>query len=84
MACLIASTTHQDKEWSIINSLFDEFVCKLGFRFTRVLNWRTRAKKAQLTHERVEYNVFFFDEPLTGSKSLEIFKISLTFRSDKF
>jgi hypothetical protein len=31
---------------------------------------------AQLTHERVEYNVFLFDEPFKGSKSLKIFKIS--------
>jgi hypothetical protein len=37
-------------------------------------------KKAQLTHERVEYKVFLFDELLKGSKSLKIFKISLTFR----
>jgi antibiotic biosynthesis monooxygenase (ABM) superfamily enzyme len=41
-------------------------------------------KKAKITQERVEYNVFFlFDEPLKGSKSLKIFKISLTFRFDK-
>jgi hypothetical protein len=40
-------------------------------------------KKAQFTHERVEYNVFLFDEPLKGSKLLKIFKISLTFRFDK-
>jgi hypothetical protein len=40
-------------------------------------------KKAQITQERVEYNVFLFDEPLKGSKSLKIFKISLTFRFDK-
>jgi hypothetical protein len=40
-------------------------------------------KKAQFTQERVEYNVFSFDEPLKGSKSLKIFKISLTFRFDK-
>jgi hypothetical protein len=39
-------------------------------------------KKAQITQERVEY-VFLFDEPLKGSKSLKIFKISLTFRFDK-
>jgi hypothetical protein len=32
--------------------------------------------------ERVEYNVFLFDETLKGSKSLKIFKISLTFRFD--
>jgi hypothetical protein len=37
-------------------------------------------KKAKFTHERVEYNVFLFDEPLKGPKSLKIFKISLTFR----
>jgi hypothetical protein len=40
-------------------------------------------KKAQITQERVEYNVFLFDESLKGSKSLKIFKISLTFRFDK-
>jgi hypothetical protein len=40
-------------------------------------------KKAQITQERVEYNVFLFDEPLKGSKSLKIFKINLTFRFDK-
>jgi hypothetical protein len=40
-------------------------------------------QKAKITQERVEYNVFLFDEPLKGSKSLKIFKISLTFRFDK-
>jgi hypothetical protein len=40
-------------------------------------------KKAQFTHEQVEYSVFLFDEPLKGSKSLKIFKISLTFRFEK-
>jgi hypothetical protein len=40
-------------------------------------------KKAQFTQERVEYKVFLFDEPLKGSKSLKIFKISLTFHFDK-
>jgi hypothetical protein len=40
-------------------------------------------KKAQITQERVEYNVFLFDEAPKGSKSLKIFKISLTFRFDK-
>jgi hypothetical protein len=40
-------------------------------------------KTAQFTHERVEYNVFLFDEPLKGSKSRKTFKISLTFRFDK-
>jgi hypothetical protein len=39
------------------------------------------AKKAQFRHERVEYNVFLFDEPLKGSKSLKIFKISVTYLS---
>jgi hypothetical protein len=54
----------------IVVIVFNEFVCKL-------------AKKGQFTQERVEYNVFLFDEPLKGSKSLKIFKISLTFRFDK-
>jgi hypothetical protein len=40
-------------------------------------------QKVQFTQERVEYNVFLFDEPRKGSKSLKIFKISLTFRFDK-
>jgi hypothetical protein len=43
----------------------------------------TSAKKGQFTQERVEYHVFLFDEPIKGSKSLKIFKISLTFRFDK-
>jgi hypothetical protein len=30
-------------------------------------------KKAQFTHEQVEYNVFLFDEAFNGSKSLKIF-----------
>jgi hypothetical protein len=66
------------------SSLFDEFVCKLGLSWHA---WTIKGprvpKKAQLTHERVEYNVFLFDEPLKGSKSLKTFKISLTFRFDK-
>jgi hypothetical protein len=40
-------------------------------------------KKAQIIQERVEYNVFLFDESPKGSKLLKIFKISLTFRFDK-
>jgi hypothetical protein len=40
-------------------------------------------KKGQITQERVEYNVFLFDEPPKGSKSLKIFKISLRLRFDK-
>jgi hypothetical protein len=40
-------------------------------------------KKVQFTQERVEYNVFLFDDRLKGSKSLKIFKINLTFRFDK-
>jgi hypothetical protein len=40
-------------------------------------------KKAQITQERVEYNVFLFDEPVKGSKSLKIFKIRLSFRFDQ-
>jgi hypothetical protein len=40
-------------------------------------------KKAKFTHDRVEYKVFLFDEPLKGSKSPKIIKINLTFRFDK-
>jgi hypothetical protein len=75
------------------SSLFDEFVCKLGLFWhawailKRERNERFKGprvpKKAQFTHERVEYNVFLFDEPLKGPKSLKTFKISLTFRFDK-
>jgi hypothetical protein len=40
------------------SNLFNEFACKLGFfKGPRV------PKKAQFTQERVEYNVFLFDEP---------------------
>jgi hypothetical protein len=73
--------------------LFNEFVCNFGFfwhEWTSLkLEWNESfkgprvPKKAQITQERVEYNVFLFDEPLKGSKSLKIFKISLTFRFDK-
>jgi hypothetical protein len=43
----------------------------------------TSAKKAQITQERVEFNVFFVRRASKGSKSLKIFKISLTFHFDK-
>jgi hypothetical protein len=59
-------------EWASLKLEFNE-----SFKSPRV------PKKAQITQERVEYNVFLFDEPLKGSKSLKIFKISLTFRFDK-
>jgi hypothetical protein len=39
-------------------------------------------KKAQFTHERVEF-FCLIDEPLKESKSRKIFKISFTFRFDK-
>jgi hypothetical protein len=75
------------------SSLFNEFARKLGLFWhewtilKRECNERFKGprvpKKAQFTHERVEYNVFWFDEPLKSSKSLKIFKISLTFRFDK-
>jgi hypothetical protein len=62
----------------------DEIVVYL---MSSCVNWAffgtSGPKKAQFTHERVEYNVFLFEEPLKGSKSLKIFKISLTFRFDK-
>jgi hypothetical protein len=40
-------------------------------------------KKGKFTQERVEYNIFLFNEPRKGSKSLKNFKISLSFRFDK-
>jgi hypothetical protein len=52
-------------------------------RVKREFERSTSAKKAQITQERVEYNVFLFDKPPKDSKSLKIFKISLTFRFDK-
>jgi hypothetical protein len=79
--------------YNIPESIVVYLTSKLGFFGTSgpVLNASetsvlrpTSAKKAQLTHERVEYNVFLFDKPLKGSKSLKIFKISLTFRFDKW
>jgi hypothetical protein len=83
------------KKTKLINSyLFNEFVCKLGFfwyewaRLKREWNEHFKdpwvpPKKGQFTQERVEYNVFLFDDPLKGSKSLKIFKINLTFLFDK-
>jgi hypothetical protein len=50
--------------------------CTIVVYLTRVLNGPTQAKRAQFTQERVEYNVFLFDELLKGSKALKIFKIS--------
>jgi hypothetical protein len=47
--------------------LFNEFMCKFGFFLHE---WATSAKKVQFIQERVEYNVFLFDETLEGSKSL--------------
>jgi hypothetical protein len=56
-------------------------------RFKREWNERFKGppvpKKVQFTQERVEYNVFLFEDPLKGSKSLKIFKINLTFCFDK-
>jgi hypothetical protein len=40
-------------------------------------------KKANLHNNELNTPFFLFDEPLKGSKSLKIFKISLTFRFDK-
>jgi hypothetical protein len=64
------------------SSLFNEFVCKLGIFWHEWVMTHECQKKAQFTRERVEYNVFLFDEPLKGSKSLKIFKISLTLACD--
>jgi hypothetical protein len=63
------------------SSLIDELVCKSGLFLARV--GPRMPNKTQFTYKQVEYNVFLFDEPLKGSKSLKTFKISLTFRFDK-
>jgi hypothetical protein len=60
------------KSWKIVVYLTS--LCVIGPFLARV---------GHFTHERVEYNVFWFDEPLKSSKSFKIFKISLTFRFDK-
>jgi hypothetical protein len=59
------------------------FLAHVGHFKTRVKRGPRVPKKAQFTHERVEYNVFWFDDSLKSSKSFKIFKISLTFRFDK-
>jgi hypothetical protein len=56
------------------NSLFNEFVFKLGPRVP---------KNVEFIHERVEYNVFCSTSPLKAPKRLKCLKISLTFRFDK-
>jgi hypothetical protein len=57
-----------------LHSLFNEFVCKLGFVWHE---WAYECqKKAQFTHERVEYKVVFFDKPIKGSKSLKMCKLA--------
>jgi hypothetical protein len=46
------------------SSLFNEFVCNLGFFWHEWASLKLECqKKAQITQERVEYNVFLFDEP---------------------
>jgi hypothetical protein len=66
---------------TVVCSLFNEFVCKLGLFWHE---WASLKRSlAQFTHERVECDVFLCDESHKGSKSLKIFKISLTFRFDK-
>jgi hypothetical protein len=41
-------------------------------------------KEPNLHTNELNTTIFLFDEPLKGSKPLKIFKISLTFRFDKF
>jgi hypothetical protein len=60
------------------SSLFNAFVCNLGFF------WQEWASlKLECNESFKGPRVFLFDEPLKGSKSLKMFKISLTFRFDK-
>jgi hypothetical protein len=58
------------------------FVIK-GYRSLESEQKTNRINNSSLFNEPVEHNVFLFGEPLKGTKSLKIFKISLTFRFDK-
>jgi hypothetical protein len=80
---VIFSTNTSKK--SIFNTAYiEEYVIAVVYLTSSCVNWGAKCQKTQLTHERVEYNVFLYDEPLNkGSKSVKIFKISLTFRFDK-
>jgi hypothetical protein len=69
---------------SCVNWGFLARVGRFKTRVKRAFLRPTSARKAQLTYERIEYNVFFFDEPLKGFKLLKILKISLTFRFDRW
>jgi hypothetical protein len=79
---VIFSTNTSKK--SIFNTAYiEEYVIAVVYLTSSCVNWGAKCQKAQLTHERVEY-VFLYDEPLNkGSKSVKIFKISLTFRFEK-
>jgi hypothetical protein len=59
------------------SGLFNEFVCKLGFFG---MGGPRMLKKLNLHTNELNTTFFLFDELLKGSKSLKIFKISLTFR----
>jgi hypothetical protein len=62
----------------------EEHFCKSKYISTYLIcGDRNSSLFKEFTHERVEYNVFLCDEPLKGSKSIKIFKITLTFRFDK-
>jgi hypothetical protein len=66
-----------------VSAVSPDSPCILVFLEIKNSSLFDECQKAQFAHERVEYNVFLFDEPLKGSKSFKIFKISLTFRFDK-
>jgi hypothetical protein len=78
------------REWTLVyltissvNWVFLAWVGQFKTSFRSRFKGPRVPKKAQFTQEQVEYNVFLVDEPLKGSKSLKIFKISLTFHFDK-
>jgi hypothetical protein len=73
------TTKNKNIDCNAINSsLFNEFACNLGFFWhewaSLKLEWNESfkgprvPKKAQITQERVEYNVFLFDESSKGFK----------------
>jgi hypothetical protein len=76
--------------WLVIkknSSLFNEFVCKLGFfgmsgpiqnaSETSIFKGSRVPKKAQFPHERVEYNVFFVRRaPLKAPNRLKPLKLA--------
>jgi hypothetical protein len=71
--------------WNLTHSssLFNEFVCKLGFFWHEWASLKSEClkgprvpKKAQFTQERVEYNVIYSTIPLKAPNRLKSLKLS--------